>query len=43
MYEERRNSITLRDVILQLLIVVLFIFVMIWLFPTKGFLDKNYN
>jgi len=42
MYEERRNSITLRDVILQLLIVVLFIFVMIWLFPTKGFLDKNY-
>ena len=42
MYEERKNTFSLRDFILQLLIVILFIFVMIWLFPTKSYLDNNY-
>lgn len=42
MYEERKNSFTFRDIILQLILVVLFIFVLIWLFPTKGYIDQNY-
>lgn len=40
MYEERRNF-GLRDVIIQILFVVLFIFILIWLFPTKGYLKNN--
>ena len=43
MYEERRDSFSLKDVILQILFVVLFVFILIWLFPTKGYLDKRLN
>ena len=42
MYEERRNTLSIKDVFIQLTLVVLFIFVMIWLFPTKGYLEENY-
>lgn len=42
MYEERKNSFSLKDVVLQLMLVILFIFVMIWLFPTKSYLEDNY-
>jgi hypothetical protein len=41
MYEESRGRFTLRDVILQLLIVVLFVFLLVWLFPTKGYIDSK--
>lgn len=42
MYEERKNKFSLRDIILQLLLIVLFIFIMVWLFPTKNYLkDQN--
>jgi len=41
MYEERRNRLSLRDIILIILLMVLFIFVMVWLFPTKGYLEQN--
>jgi len=40
MYEERKNF-GLRDIIIQILFVVLFIFILIWLFPTKGYLKNN--
>lgn len=43
MYEERKNSFTLRNTILQLLLIILFIFIMIWLFPTKNYLENNTN
>ena len=43
MYEERNDRFSFRDVILQLLFVVLFIFILLWLFPTKGYLDKKLN
>ena len=33
MYEERKNSMSFKDVILQLMLVVLFVLIMIWLFP----------
>ena len=42
MYEERRNTFNLRDVILQLLLIILFVFIMIWLFPTKSYLKENF-
>lgn len=42
MYEERRNSFSLRDIILQILLLVLFVLIMLWLFPTKNYLkDQN--
>lgn len=37
MYNERRDSFSMKDVILQILFVVLFIFIMMWLFPSKQF------
>ena len=42
MYEENENRFSLRDTILQLLLVILFILIMIWLFPTKSYLDNKY-
>ena len=42
MYEERRNTFNLRDIVLQLLLVILFVFIMIWLFPTKSYLEENF-
>lgn len=41
MYNERRENFTIKDVILQLLFVALFIFLLIWLFPTKSFVNKK--
>jgi len=41
MYEERRNSFTLRDIILQILLIVLFVLIMVWLFPTKNYLKEQ--
>ena len=41
MYDERREHFSIRDVILQILLVVLFVFIMIWLFPTKNYLKDN--
>ena len=41
MYEERRESFSVRDLILQVLFIVLFVFILIWLFPTKSYM-KNY-
>ena len=42
MYEERRNSFSVRDIVLQLLMVILFTLIMIWLFPTKSYLKDNF-
>lgn len=39
MYNENERGFSLRDIILQLLMLVLFIFILIWLFPTKGFVN----
>jgi len=42
MYEERKNVFSLKDIILQIILIVLFVFIMIWLFPTKSYLNDNY-
>lgn len=39
MYEEKKVKIPFRDIALQILIIVLFILILLWLFPTK----KNVN
>lgn len=36
MYNERKDSFSIRDVVIQILFIVLFVFILIWLFPTKG-------
>ena len=42
MYEERRNTFSIKDIVLQLMMVVLFVLIMIWLFPTKSYLKDNF-
>lgn len=39
MYEENRNGFFLKDVLLQIILVVVFVFLLLWLFPTKGYVD----
>lgn len=41
MYDEK-NNFSIRTLILQILLVVLFVFIMIWLFPTKSYMNDNY-
>ncbi len=43
MYEERRESFSVRDLILQVLFIVLFVFILIWVFPTKSYVDKKFD
>lgn len=43
---ENRDSFTLKDVIFNLLFILLFVFILLWLFPSKSFLNgvvKNNN
>lgn len=40
MYEERERF-SIKEVILQIILVVLFVFLLLWLFPTKGYVDKK--
>src|SRR5574344_2079390 len=37
---ENNSRYTFKDVILQILFVVLFVFILMWLFPTKGFVTS---
>ena len=41
MYEERKDGISLRGIIIQILLVVLVVFLLLWLFPTKSYV-KDY-
>jgi len=46
MYNERKNSFSITNLLIQLLFIVLFVFILIWLFPSKklvedGFADAN--
>ena len=40
MYEERERF-SIKDVVLQIILVVLFVFLLLWLFPTKSYVDKK--
>lgn len=36
MHNEDRNGFTAKDILIQLLFIILFVFIMVWLFPTKS-------
>lgn len=41
MYEERRNNFSIANTIIQILFIVIFVFLLIWLFPTKSDVKKS--
>ena len=41
MYEERREKFSFKSFFLTLLLVLLFVFLMLWLFPTKNYVDEK--
>lgn len=41
MYEERKEKFSFKSFFLTLLLVLLFIFLMLWLFPTRSYVDQN--
>jgi len=41
MYEENNDNFIFKNIILKLLVIVVVIFIIIWLFPTKGYLDNQ--
>ena len=41
MYNERREGYSLTDVLLQIAFIVLFVFLLVWLFPTKNFVQQQ--
>lgn len=41
MYNERKENFSLKDFAIQILFVVLFVFILIWLFPSKSFIKEN--
>lgn len=41
MYEERKSNFEIKSVILQILFVVLFVFILMWLFPSKQFVTDS--
>ena len=41
MYEERREKFSFKNFFLTLLLVLLFVFLMLWLFPTKNYVDNK--
>lgn len=43
MYEERKDSFSVKGFIFQILIILLFVFLMLWLFPNKSYFDKKFN
>ena len=43
MYEERKEKFSFKSFFLTLLLVLLFVLLMLWIFPTKWDLDKKYG
>lgn len=41
MYEENRTGSVIKDILLQVILVVIFVFLLLWLFPTKGYVDNK--
>ena len=41
MYEESRSGFPIKKVILAILVIVIIFFILMWLFPTKGYLSNN--
>ena len=43
MYSERKDNFSVKDIIVQILCILLFVFLLLWLFPTKSFIKNNVN
>lgn len=43
MYEERRDNITIKDILLQILLIILFVLLLVWLFPSKGYIKRLFS
>lgn len=41
MYNERKESFSIRDIIIEVLFVLLFVFLLLWLFPSKSYIKNN--
>jgi len=41
MYNERKDTFSIKDIIVQVLCILLFIFLLLWLFPTKSYVKNN--
>ena len=41
MYNERKETFSVKDIIIQILCILLFVFLLLWLFPTKSFIKNN--
>ena len=41
MYNERKEDFRIKDLVLQISFVLLFIFLLLWLFPTRSFIDRT--
>src|SRR5574344_124710 len=42
MYNENREGFSIRDVFIQLLFIILFVFILVWLFPTKSNVNNQF-
>lgn len=42
MYSEKNDGFSIRDIFIQLLFIILFIFILVWLFPTKSSVNKQF-
>lgn len=43
MYNERKDSFSIRDVMLQILFVIIFVFILMWIFPTRKQVENLIN
>lgn len=41
MYNERKDNFSIKDIVLQILFVIVFIFILMWLFPSKEFVKDS--
>lgn len=43
MYNQEKQGFSVRDILIQIMFIILFVFIMIWLFPTKSNLETQNN
>ncbi len=42
MYNEKNDGFSVRDIFIQLLFIILFVFILVWLFPTKASVNNQF-
>ena len=43
MYNQENQGFSVRDILIQIMFIILFVFIMIWLFPTKSNMEEQNN